>query len=105
MPAYILVEIEIHNPELYEEYKQLTPASISEYQGRFIVRGGKTKILEGSYENKRRVILEFPSFQIAASWWCSEDYTKARKIREKAATTNMILLEGVLPIKETLIPE
>ena len=95
MPAYVFVEIEIHNPELYEEYKQLSPASIAEYQGKFIVRGGKTKVLEGSWQPKRLVLLEFPSFQLADSWWNSEAYTKARALRQQAATTTMIVLDGI----------
>lgn len=43
MPAYIIVEIEIHDPETYEEYKKLTPVSLAAYGGKFIVRGGKQK--------------------------------------------------------------
>lgn len=95
MPAYVLVEIEIQDPDLYEAYKQLTPASIAEYKGKFIVRGGETKVMEGTWQPKRVVLLEFPSIQMAESWWHSEAYTKARKIREMAAKTNMLILDGL----------
>jgi len=61
MPAYIIVEIEIHNPEMYEEYKKLTPASIAAYDGKFIVRGGATEALEGNWQPQRLVVLEFPT--------------------------------------------
>ncbi len=43
MPAYIIVDVKINDPVAYEEYKKLTPASISAYQGSFIVRGGEPK--------------------------------------------------------------
>lgn len=41
MPALVIVEIEIHNNEIYEEYKKLTPASIQSFGGRFVVRGAR----------------------------------------------------------------
>ena len=45
MSAYVIVEISVHDPQAYEEYKKMTPASIAAYGGRFIVRGGQTETL------------------------------------------------------------
>lgn len=95
MSAFVVVEIEVHDQELYKSYTNLTPASIASYQGKFIARGGDTIVLEGEWQPKRLVLLEFPSVEIANSWWHSEDYTKARAIRQKAASTKMIIIEGV----------
>lgn len=95
MPAYVIVEIEIHDQELYTSYTALTPETINQYKGKFIARGGKSVILEGDKSPKRVVILEFPSLETANSWWHSEAYSRARKIREKAATTRMTIVEGV----------
>lgn len=95
MSAFVVVEIEVHDQELYKAYTNLTPASIASYQGKFIARGGDTIVLEGEWQPKRLVLLEFPSVEIANSWWHSEDYTKARAIRQKAASTKMIIIEGV----------
>lgn len=50
MPAYVIVEVEIKNSASYEEYKKLTPAAISAYDGKFIVRGAKTECLEGDWD-------------------------------------------------------
>ena len=95
MPAFVIVEIEIHDHELYNSYTQLTPETIETYKGKFIVRGGETIVLEGGPRVKRTVILEFPSMEIAKSWWHSEAYSRARKIRQQAATTRMIIVDGV----------
>ena len=46
MAAYVLAEIEITNPEGYKEYTTHVPATIAQYGGRFIVRGGKAHTLE-----------------------------------------------------------
>ena len=95
MPAYVLVELSIHNKELYEEYKLLTPKTIEAYGGRFVVRGGETELLEGDWNPERIVLLEFPSAKRAREWWDSEEYTHARGIRQRAAETRMIILNGV----------
>ena len=95
MSAFVVVEIEVHNQELYQSYTKLTPESIASYQGKFVARGGETIVLEGDWNPKRLVLLEFPSVEIANSWWHSKEYTKAREIRQKAATTKMIIIEGV----------
>lgn len=95
MSAYVLVEIEIHNPKLYKTYTALTPETIENFQGAFIVRGGESVVLEGDQSKKRVVVLEFPTMEIANAWWHSEEYSKARKIRQQAATTKMTLVQGV----------
>lgn len=95
MSALVVVEIEVHDQELYKSYTRLTPSSIAAYNGKFIARGGDTIVLEGNWKPKRLVILEFPSVEIANSWWHSEEYSKIREIRQKAASTKMIIIEGV----------
>jgi uncharacterized protein (DUF1330 family) len=95
MPAFIIVDIHITDPVLYEEYKKLTPASIKQYGGQFIVRGGKAELLEGVESPGRIVVLEFPSMERAKQWWASEEYRPAREIREKSAETRMIVVDGV----------
>jgi uncharacterized protein (DUF1330 family) len=94
MPAYIIVEVEIHDPEMYESYKKLTPDSLLPFGGKFIVRGGQKETLEGDWSPERLVVLEFPDMQKAKDWWSSEKYSAAKAIRYKAAKSKMILLEG-----------
>ena len=94
MPAYVIVEIKIHDPVEYEEYKKLTPASISAYGGRFVIRGAPTESLEGDWNPQRIVVLEFPSVERGKEWWSSEMYGPAKAIRQKAAKTKMLVVEG-----------
>ena len=94
MPAYVIVEIEIHDPIEYEEYKKLTPASIAAYDGKFVVRGAQTESLEGNWNPQRIVVLEFPSVQRAKEWWNSNEYTIAKTIRQRTAKTKMLVVEG-----------
>jgi uncharacterized protein (DUF1330 family) len=95
MPAYIIVEIEILDPIGYEEYKNLAGASVEKYGGKYIVRGGKAEILEGNWQPKRLVVLEFESAERAKQWLNCEEYREPRKMRHRTARTNMVLIEGV----------
>ena len=96
MPAYVIVDVKINNHEDYEEHKKLTPASITAYDGKFIVRGGKTETLEGDWDPERIVVLEFPTVERAKEWWASEMYAPAKQIRQRTASTQMIVVEGLL---------
>ena len=95
MPAYVTVQIEIDDRETYREYIQLSPASIEAYGGRFVVRGGATETLEGTWAPERFVILEFPSMDAARRWWSSPEYAEAKAMRQRSARTRMLLAEGV----------
>ena len=59
MPAYFIVDLEVTDPAGFEEYRQLVPATIQQYGGRYVVRGGATETLEGDWQPKRVVVLEF----------------------------------------------
>jgi uncharacterized protein (DUF1330 family) len=95
MPAYIIVQIDIKDPPRYEEYKNLVPASIAKFGGKYIVRGGKVDILEGKWKPSRLVILEFESVQRAKDWWSSEEYREAKALRHRIADAQMIVVEGL----------
>ena len=95
MPAYVIVEVTIHVQNLYDEYKLLTPDTIAAFDGKFVVRGGKSEVLEGGWNPDRIVILEFPSVERAKEWWHSEQYTQAKAIRQRAAHTKMIVVPGL----------
>jgi uncharacterized protein (DUF1330 family) len=95
MPAYVIVETDIHDPEQYERYKAASPAAVAGGGGRFVVRGGELAVLEGDWHPKRLVVLEFEDLDTARRWYESEDYQEAKKLREGAANLNMVAVEGV----------
>ena len=95
MHAFVIVEIEVHDPEVYENYRSLAPDSVEAYGGKFIARGGATESLEGDWAPERIVVLEFPSLERARQWWASPEYSDAKAIRMRAARTRMIATEGI----------
>jgi uncharacterized protein (DUF1330 family) len=95
MPAYLIAEIDVTDPAGFEEYRQLVPATIQQYGGRFLVRGGAVEALEGDWQPKRVVVTEFPSLEQARRWYNSEEYREAKALRFKTARSKVILVEGV----------
>ena len=95
MSAYVVAEIEVDNPEGYEEYKKLAPPPIAAFGGKYLARGGRAENLEGDWQPNRLVILEFESVEKAKQWLDSDEYRGAKALRHKYATTNMIVVEGV----------
>ena len=95
MAAYVIAEIDVHNPALFEEYRELVPATIAKYGGKYLVRGGATDAKEGGWTPKRMVLLEFPTLQRAREWYHSPEYAPLLALRLRAAHGKMILVEGV----------
>jgi uncharacterized protein (DUF1330 family) len=95
MAAYIVVDIDVHDSPGLEEYRRVVPATIAKYGGRFVVRGGAFQVLEGTWQPKRMVILEFPSTEQARRWYDSEEYRPLKARRLEASTANLVLVEGV----------
>jgi uncharacterized protein (DUF1330 family) len=95
MTAYVIVDINVHDPVGYEEYKKLAPSAIELYGGKYIARGGKTETLEGNWSPNRLVILQFENFEQAKKWLNSPEYSDARKMRHQTANSQMIVIEGL----------
>ena len=95
MAAYIVVDVEITNPEEYRTYTQQVLPTIEKYGGKFIVRGGQTEALEGDWQPGRFVILEFPGVEQARTWYSSPEYTAIIGIRHRASNSRMLLAQGV----------
>jgi uncharacterized protein (DUF1330 family) len=94
MPAYFIAEVEVTNPQGYESYRPLAAASVSQYGGRFAVRGGKAELIEGDREPQRVVVIEFPDAAAARRWYNSPEYQKALPIRLANSRGRLILVEG-----------
>ena len=96
MAAYVVVDVEVLDPENYRAYTQAVPATLALFGGRFLVRGGATEPLEGAWNPKRAVLLEFPDVDQARAWHASPEYQTILPIRLRYARTNfMTILEGV----------
>ncbi|HUZ74105.1 MAG TPA: DUF1330 domain-containing protein [Stellaceae bacterium] len=94
MAAYVVVEIDVHDPAAYEAYKTAAEVSIARNGGVYLARGGAAEALEGAAP-KRMVILRFADADAARSWFHSPDYQAATKIRQSCSTARFVLVAGL----------
>ena len=95
MPAYVILDITVTDPELFEQHKQRAPATIEAFGGKYLARGGHAEALEGDWTPNRIVILEFDDIDTAKAWLDSPEYREALSLRHRAATSHTIVVEGV----------
>jgi uncharacterized protein (DUF1330 family) len=95
MPAYFVAELEVTNPTGMEPYRAAVPATLAQYGGRYLTRGGATQLIEGGPEPKRIVILEFADTAAVKRWYDSPEYQKILPIRLATSTGRAFIVEGV----------
>lgn len=95
MAAYLIANLEIHDPAVFEEYRREVPATERAYGARYLARGGATKVLEDGWEPHRLVIIEFPDMASLEAWYASPEYARLKDIRLRSCTTTIIAVEGI----------
>ena len=95
MPAFVVVQIDVKDSVAYEEYRRLATPTVPAYGGRYVVRGGASEILEGSWQPRRLVVLEFPTMERAKAWWNSPEYAPAKAIRQACADSDLVITDGL----------
>ena len=92
--AYMLVQVDVTNPEQYQEYAKLSPGIVAKYGGTYLARAGRTVTLEGAPAKSRVVVIEFPSLEHAQTFFNSPEYVAARRLRAGAGTAQFVVVEG-----------
>ena len=82
MPAYVIVETDIHDAEQFERYRAAVPEKLAANGGRVIARGGALSVLEGDWRPKRLVLLEFDNLDAVKRWYESSEYQDVKRLRE-----------------------
>lgn len=95
MPAYLIVETDIHEPEQYGRYQEAASGAVEAGGGRFIARGGELTVLEGDWHPSRLVLLEFEDLEAAQRFYVSPAYEEAKRLRQGAANLNMVAVQGI----------
>jgi uncharacterized protein (DUF1330 family) len=95
MSAYLFVNIEITDPAGFDAYRKAVSPTIAAHGGRYITRGGPTEVLEGDWQPRRVVILEFPDVARLKAWYHSPEYRPLIEIRKRTSITDMVIVEGI----------
>ena len=95
MPAFIIVQVDVTDPEAFATYRDQVPPTLEPFGGKYMVRGGEQDVLEGDWAAARTVVLKFPSVERAKAWHASDIYEGPKALRQSAAKTNMLVIEGL----------
>ena len=95
MSAYLIAEITVIDPVGYEKYRAKVGTSLSNYNAKFLVRGGTIENLEGGWSPQRLVMCEFPDMKTIREWYASEEYQEIEKLRDDTAAFNIVSVSGI----------
>ena len=95
MPAYVIGDVrDVWDAEAIAEYRRRNTDAVAHHGGRFLIRGGEATLLDGEWDTRRIVVIEFPDAAAARAWWDSEDYAPLKELRRRASDTDIVLVEG-----------
>lgn len=95
MKAYMIAHIEVTNQDLMAKYREKVPAIIEKYNGKYLVRGGDSKLLEGDFFKHRIVLVEFPDRESAEKFYHSEEYAPIKQMRLEAGNNSSVIVDGL----------
>ena len=94
MSAYIIANVDVKDPDAYQNYTAQTPGLVEKFGGKFIVRGGDFEMLEGQLPLARVVVVEFADMDAARKFYHSPEYQEVLKIRASATESQVFLVDG-----------
>ncbi len=97
MSAYLIANIDVTDPALFDQYRAQVPAVIAQYGGSYAVRGGAMEVVEGTSPFKRLVVLEFATMAALKAFYHSPEYAPLIALRQRASTGDVLLVDGYLP--------
>lgn len=95
MSAIILAEVEIFDPSVVDEYRQLAAAAIAEFGGKYLVRSRTASPVEGDWTGETRIVLlEFSDAETAHAWYNSAAYRKAREVGQRGMNRRIAIVDA-----------
>jgi len=95
MSAYMIVDVDISDPQQYELYKRDVPALIRRHGGEYLVRGGAFEVVEGDWRPTRLVLFRFPSRQAIHDFMNDPDYQPLKALRRRISTGSIVAVDGL----------
>ncbi|OGA07052.1 MAG: hypothetical protein A3H33_15615 [Betaproteobacteria bacterium RIFCSPLOWO2_02_FULL_65_20] len=95
MPAYLLLDIEIHDREKYETYKRDVQPFLAKHGGVYLARGGEHEVIEGDWHPRRLVLFRFPNRQSIRNLFGDPDYQGLKAVRHASATSRLVAFDGL----------
>jgi uncharacterized protein (DUF1330 family) len=97
MAAYLNSDLTVPDGDVFQNYRTRAAQAIAQYGGGHLVRGGEVQTLEGIWNPRNVVVVEFPSLAQARAWYQSQEYAQALEVRDRALRRNLIFVDRVEP--------
>jgi len=94
MPAYVIFDVEIRDPDGYQDFMKKVKPALDEAGARYLARGGAHKVYEGDWSPRRIVLLEFPSVAAWESFYYGPVYQGVKAIRDECSSARLVSVEG-----------
>ncbi|MFZ0043539.1 MAG: DUF1330 domain-containing protein [Solirubrobacteraceae bacterium] len=100
MSAYLISQVEVLDPDAWEQYRSRAAPAIAKFGGRYLVRGAQAEVIEADWPAEEPppqavIIVEFPDMEALKGWYASPEYAEALAFRPAAVRRRMIFVEGV----------
>ena len=95
MASYLIAQVQVSDEALYQEYRQVVGASLEKHGGKILAIASEVDVVEGDWPATHTVVVEFETIEAARTWYASDDYAEPLAIRLRAATTNLVFVDGV----------
>lgn len=95
MAAYLLVDLDIHDRDGFQEYRARVPEYIARHGGEYLVRGGEFEVIEGDWKPNRLVLFRFPDRQAIRNFFADPEYAGIAEIRYRTSSTSAVAIDGV----------
>jgi uncharacterized protein (DUF1330 family) len=95
VPAYLIFNVDVHDPDGYARYASDAPDTVARFGGRILARAGRMEVLEGDWVPGRLVVIEFPTYDDARGWWDREPEDELRAVRQATSTAQIVLTDGL----------
>jgi uncharacterized protein (DUF1330 family) len=91
----MIAYLQVTDPKAFEAYRKVAGPTFAPYGGKPVVVDGRFEVLEGMVNPKSVVVIQFESVEAAKRWYASPEYAKTIPLRQQAAETSLILVEGL----------
>ena len=95
MTAYMIVNLDVHDPEGMSRYRDEVPALIAKHGGEYLVRGGDFEVLEGKWQPSRLAMFRFPNREAIHNFFDDPEYADLLELRHRTADSDVVIVDGV----------
>ena len=96
MSVYMIIEIQVVEPEGYDRYVKSVRGIVEHYGGRYLVRGGEIVPVSGQWRPERIVLIEFDNLEQVQACFQSAEYGGLAPLRERSTVSRAIVVEGCM---------